>query len=200
MIQEKEARREDEPGQASEASEGATVGELLTPDGGEGSDSDVATALDAARAEAESQRELALRTAAELENVRRRAERDVGNAHRYGIERFARELLPVKDSMEMGLKSTGEGETGEAADGPDAVSEGFRATLKLLDQCFAKYGIEEVDPVGDAFDPELHEAMAMQPSAEVEANSVLMVVQKGYRLHDRLLRPARVIVARAVDE
>ena len=100
----------------------------------------------------------------------------------------------------MGLKSAGEGEAADSAEGADAVSEGFRATLKLLDQCFAKHGIEEVDPLGEAFNPELHEAMAMQPSAEVEANSVLMVVQKGYRLHDRLLRPARVIVARAADE
>ncbi len=183
MVQEEEARREDEP--AEVAQDAAVTDEA----------SETAEALEAARAEAEAQRELALRAAAELENVRRRAERDVENAHRYGVERFARELLAVKDSMEMGLQSAAEG--GEGAAG---VAEGFAATLKLLTQCFEKHGIAEVDPVGQPFDPELHEAMAMQPSDEAAANTVLMVVQKGYRLHERLLRPARVIVSRGADD
>ncbi len=183
MVQEEEARRQDEPGEA--ADDAAVTAETADP----------ADALDALRAEADAQRELALRTAAELENVRRRAERDVENAHRYGVERFAKELLAVKDSMEMGLRSAAEG--GEVAAG---VGEGFAATLKLLSQCFEKYGIAEVDPVGQPFDPEWHEAMAMQPSEEAAANTVLMVVQKGYRLHERLLRPARVIVSRGADD
>jgi molecular chaperone GrpE len=112
------------------------------------------------------------------------------------VERFARELLAVKDSMEMGLQAA------EEAAGPDAeaVLEGFSATLKLLSQCFEKSGIAEVNPLGEAFDPALHEAMATQPSAEQPPDSVLMVVQKGYLLHDRLLRPARVIVARPLEE
>lgn len=201
MIQEEEARREDEPAEtrrnepANEHGTGADAAATGEAPQGAG-DADPATALAVAEAEAQAQRELALRTAAELENVRRRAERDVENAHRYGTERFARELLAVKDSMEMGLQAAEEGA------GPDAkaVLEGFSATLKLMNQCFEKYGIAEVNPVGEAFNPELHEAMATQPSAEQAPDSVLMVVQKGYVLHERLLRPARVIVARASEE
>jgi molecular chaperone GrpE len=201
MIQEEEARREDEPAEAQrhESASGeqpATDSDIAGETPGNAEATDPAAALEAAESEARAQRELALRTAAELENVRRRAQRDVENAHRYGVERFARELLAVKDSMEMGLQAAEEGA------GPDAEAllEGFSATLKLLTQCFEKSGIAELNPLGDAFDPELHEAMATQPSAEQAPDSVLMVVQKGYLLHDRLLRPARVIVARAVDE
>jgi len=134
-----------------------------------------------------------LRTAAELENVRRRAARDVESAHRYGTERFARELLTVADSMEMGLQSIPE----DQAEG--AVAEGFRATLKQLEQCLAKFGIVGIDPLDESFDPEEHEAIATQPVADQPPGRVLMVVQKGYRIHDRLLRPARVIVSREVE-
>ena len=189
MMHNEEARREDEPDQA--AGGAAADDAAVATDADDAAD--LAEALAAARAEVESQREQVLRAAAELENVRRRAERDVANAHRYGLERFARELLAVKDSLELGLQSAGD----ETDPGP--VVEGLTATLKLLDQCFEKHGIEEIDPAGAPFDPEAHEAMATQPSAETPADSVLLVVQKGYRLHDRLLRPARVIVARAPD-
>jgi molecular chaperone GrpE len=134
-----------------------------------------------------------LRTAAELENVRRRAARDVESAHRYGTERFARELLTVADSMEMGLQSIPDDQAG----GP--VAEGFRATLKQLEQCLAKFGIVAIDPLDEPFDPEEHEAIATQPVADQPPGKVLMVVQKGYRIHDRLLRPARVIVSREVE-
>jgi molecular chaperone GrpE len=199
MIQNEEARQPEqaeqaraEPAESGDDAPGAdTVAEAVGATGGEAVDA--AVALAAAQAQAEAERERALRAAAELENVRRRAERDVENAHRYGVERFARELLGVKDSLEMGLKSANE--AGDAA----AVVDGLTATLKLLGQCFEKHGIEEIDPAGDAFDPDAHEAMATQPSDEAPANSVLLVVQKGYRLHERLLRPARVIVARAPD-
>jgi molecular chaperone GrpE len=152
------------------------------------------SALEEARADAESARELHIRAAAELENVRRRAARDVENAHKYGVERLAAEMLAVKDSLEMGLDSARE------AGIDKAVEEGFDAVLKLLVQCLGKFGISEVNPDGDVFDPELHEAMAAQPSTDVEPGVVLNVVQKGYRIHDRLLRPARVIVSRAADE
>jgi molecular chaperone GrpE len=199
MIQNEEARQPEqaeqaraEPAESGDDAPGAdTAAEAVGATGGEAVDA--AVALAAAQAQAEAERERALRAAAELENVRRRAERDVENAHRYGVERFARELLGVKDSLEMGLKSANE--AGDAA----AVVDGLTATLKLLGQCFEKHGIEEIDPAGDAFDPDAHEAMATQPSDEAPANSVLLVVQKGYRLHERLLRPARVIVARAPD-
>ena len=129
-----------------------------------------------------------LRTAAELENVRKRAARDVENAHRFALERFGKELLAVRDSLEMGLA---------AADSANVESllEGSEATLKLLGNTMQQFGIEVVDPAGEPFDPEFHEAISMQPSDDVEPGSVVTVVQKGYSLNGRLLRPAMVIVA-----
>lgn len=129
-----------------------------------------------------------LRAAAELENVRKRAVRDVDNARRFALERFARELLAVCDSLELGIAA------GEEVDA-SSLREGMEATLKLLQTTLEQFGIAEVDPLGEPFDPEYHEAMTMQPSAEAEPGSVLTVFQKGYTLNGRLLRPARVVVA-----
>jgi len=134
------------------------------------------------------QRELALRNAAELDNIRRRAARDVEQAHRFALEKFVQELLPVRDSLELAAAS---GRTADAA----ALAAGQEATLKLLARAFEKFAVQVIDPVGVPFDPERHEAMAMQPSATAEPGSVLQVVQRGYELNGRLLRPARVIVA-----
>ena len=131
-----------------------------------------------------------LRTAAELENVRKRAARDVENARRFALERFATELLGVCDSLEMGLAA---GEGTDAA----ALLEGSRATHKQLLATLERFGVAVLDPEGEPFDPEYHEAMTMQPSADVEPGSVLTVFQKGYTLNGRLLRPARVVVAQA---
>ncbi|MEM1175890.1 MAG: nucleotide exchange factor GrpE [Pseudomonadota bacterium] len=129
-----------------------------------------------------------LRTAAELENVRKRATRDVENARKFALENFARELLGVVDSFEMGLA---------AADSADAQSllEGSQATLKQLQQALERFQVSAVNPEGEPFDPELHEAISMQPSADMEPGSVLAVVQKGYTLNGRLLRAARVVVS-----
>ncbi len=134
-----------------------------------------------------------LRAAAEVENVRKRAARDVENARMYALETFSKELLGVKDSLEMGLA---------ASDSADAESlvKGSKATLKLLTATLERFGVSEVDPEGEPFDPEFHEAISMQPSADAEPGSVLTVVQKGYALHGRLLRPACVIVAAEADE
>jgi molecular chaperone GrpE len=129
-----------------------------------------------------------LRAAAELDNVRKRAARDMENARKYALERFATELLAVRDSLEMGLQAA------EEAGVADLI-EGNRATLKQLSSTMERFGVTEVDPLGEPFDPALHEAMTMQPSAEVEPNTVLTVFQKGYTLNGRLLRPARVVVA-----
>lgn len=135
-----------------------------------------------------------LRTAAELENVRRRAARDVESAHRFGVERFAREMLAVVDSLEMGREAArGAGESG-------AVAEGLEATLRLLLSVLGKFGVSPIEAFGEPFDPEAHEAIMTQPSTEAEPDTVIGVVQQGYRIHDRLLRPARVIVARTPDE
>lgn len=144
--------------------------------------------LAAAQAKADENWDRYVRAAAEAENVRKRAARDVEHARKYALEGFGRELLAVKDSLEMGL---------EAADSADAnaVREGSEATLKLLAGTLERFGVEEVDPVGEPFDPEVHEAISMQPSADAEPGSVLNVVQKGYTLNGRLLRPARVVVA-----
>ena len=128
-----------------------------------------------------------MRASAEVENVRKRASRDVENAHKFALERFGKELLAVKDTLEMGL----------AVEGASAESllEGSTATLKLLGSTLERFGIVEVDPAGEPFDPEYHEAISMQPSDDVEPGSVVTVVQKGYTLNGRLLRPAMVIVA-----
>jgi molecular chaperone GrpE len=128
-----------------------------------------------------------LRAAAETENVRKRAARDVENAHKFALERIGRELLGVKDTLEMGV----------AVDDASVESliEGSNATLKLLSSVLERFGIVEVDPEGEPFDPEFHEAISMQASDDAEPNSVLTVVQKGYTLNGRLLRPAMVIVA-----
>lgn len=129
-----------------------------------------------------------LRAAAETENVRKRASRDVEHARKYALEGFGTEMLAIKDSLEMGL---------EAAESADAASiaEGSKATLKLLTTALERFGIAEIDPMGEPFNPEQHEAINMQPSADAEPGSVLAVVQKGYSLNGRLLRPAMVVVA-----
>ncbi|HEV8332633.1 MAG TPA: nucleotide exchange factor GrpE [Steroidobacteraceae bacterium] len=160
------------------------------PPGTEEEGADVG-ALQAALAAAESRalesRDLYMRALAELDNVRKRAVRDVEHAHKFGIERVANDLIGVKDSLELGLAS------GASA---DALREGTRATLQLLSKALEKAGVTEIVPQGEQFNPELHEAMVMQPSAEVVPNSIVQVVQKGYQLNGRLLRPARVIVAK----
>lgn len=129
-----------------------------------------------------------LRAAAELENVRKRAMRDVEHAHKFAIERFATDLLAVSDSLEMAVAAEGESTV-------DSLREGTEATLKLLLTTMERFGIDEIDPLGEPFDPSHHEAMTMQPSADAEPGSVLTVFQKGYALNGRLLRPARVVVA-----
>lgn len=155
---------------------------------------DVTQALAELQAKADEHWELYVRTSAELENVRRRSARDLENAHKYGVERFAQDILNVKDTLEMGL---------ELQDGQEftleSLQEGSKMTLKMLTQTLERFGVSEIDPVGEPFDPEFHEALSMQPSPDAEPDTVLHVVQKGYRLHDRLLRPARVVVAKGVE-
>lgn len=154
-----------------------------------------APAADAGQQVAELKRQLQeqkdqmLRLRAEMENLRRRAERDVESAHRYALERFALDLLPIKDSLELGVAA--------GAAGADAAKlvEGKEMTLRIMQTALEKFGIREINPVGERFNPELHQAMAAQPAEGVEPNTVVTVYQKGYQLNDRLLRPALVIVA-----
>ena len=145
-----------------------------------------------ARARADEHWNSYLRAVAETDNVRKRAQRDVEAASRYAIERFAGELLEVRDSLELGIAA------GSSAE-PARLLEGMEATLRLLNRAFEKSGLSVVDPAGQPFNPEFHEAMATQPSADQPPGTVLAVVQKGYVLNGRLLRPARVLVAREPD-
>ena len=149
---------------------------------------DPEAALAAAEAKASEHWDRYLRAAAELENVRKRAERDVEKAHKFALERFGKELLAVRDTLEMGLAAAENASV-------ESLLEGKNATLKLLASTMQQFGIEQVDPLGEPFDPELHEAISVQPSDSVEPGSVVNVVQKGYTLNGRLLRPAMVIVA-----
>jgi molecular chaperone GrpE len=145
-----------------------------------------------AEKKAEENWEQLLRARAEMENLRRRTQKDLENAHKYGMEKFVAELLPVKDSMELGL----------AAEGASAESlrEGMELTMNMLNKAFDKLGVVEVNPEHEPFNPDLHQAMTMQPSAEVEPNTVIAVMQKGYLLNERLVRPAMVMVSKAPDE
>lgn len=133
-----------------------------------------------------------LRAVAELDNYRKRAAREIEGARQFGAERLAAELLPVLDSLGLAL---GAAAMADAA----TLLEGQQATQRLLLKAFERAGISEIDPRGQPFDPQLHEAMALQPSADQPPDTVLQVAQKGYVLNGRLLRPARVIVARAPD-
>jgi molecular chaperone GrpE len=172
------------PAEEIETTEAAkpVVGELDT----------LKAALEAADIRANESREQALRAMAELDNVRKRASRDVENAHKYALEKFAGELVAVKDSLEMGLSVPNAS--------ADDLRTGSEATLKLLARAFEKSGIIAVSPPeGHAFNPEFHEAMAMVASADQAPNTIINVVQTGYQLNGRLIRPARVIVARAPD-
>ena len=134
----------------------------------------------------------ALRVAADLQNVRRRAEQDVEKAHKFALEKFAGDLLPVIDSLERGLELSN-------ADDENIrpMREGIELTLKMFQDTLKRYQMEAIDPHGEPFNAEHHQAMAMQESADLEPNSVLKVFQKGYQLNGRLLRPAMVVVSKA---
>jgi molecular chaperone GrpE len=148
----------------------------------------VADAQEATR----SQRDQYLRALAELDNVRKRAERDIESAHRYALERFVGELLPVRDGLEQAVRQGNQADT-------RVLIEGQQATLKLLDRALDKASVKILDPVGDKFNPAQHEAVLMQPSDTSEPDRVLQVVQTGYELNGRLLRPARVIVSKTKE-
>lgn len=158
------------------------------PEAAEVAGGEPGAALAEAEAKAAENWERYVRAAAETENVRKRAARDVENAHKFALERFGKELLAVKDGLEMALAASENASV-------ESLLEGSEATLKLLGSTMERFGIEEVDPQGEPFDPQWHEAISVQPSDTVEPGSVLTVVQKGYSLNGRLLRPAMVIVA-----
>ncbi len=149
--------------------------------------------LGSAREQLVQHREQVLRAAAELDNIRKRAARDVEQAHRYALEKFVQELLPAVDGLEMAVATRARADAASLAAGQEA-------TLKLLQKALDRFDVLTLDPQGEPFDPARHEAMAMQESPTAEPHSVLQVVQRGYELNGRLLRPARVIVARGPED
>jgi molecular chaperone GrpE len=148
--------------------------------------------LEDARGKADEHWDQVVRLQAEIDNLRKRSGRDLANAHKFALEGFANELLPVKDSLEMGLAAfDAEGaETG-------SLKEGVELTLQMLSNAMDKAAIKEVNPQDERFDPDFHQAMSMQERDDVEPNTVVNVVQKGYTLNGRLIRPAMVIVSKA---
>jgi len=136
----------------------------------------------------------ALRVQADMENLKRRTQKDLDSAHKYGLEKFAKELLSVIDSLELGIQAA-------TSDVPEVLKlkEGSELTIAQFEAVFAKFNIEAINPVGETFNPEFHQAMTMVPSPDAEPNTVINVFQKGYVLNGRLIRPAMVVVSQAVD-
>ncbi len=151
--------------------------------------------LAAAEKKAQENWDKAIRVRAEMENLKKRTQKDLESAHKFALENFAKELLSVIDSLELGIQAI-------TGDSPEVVKfkEGSDLTIKQFESVFAKFNIEAINPIGQPFNPELHQAMAMQPSSEVAPNTVLNVFQKGYMLNGRLLRPAMVVVSKADDK
>lgn len=177
---------------AEESAEAQPVGEQDPAE--EATDGVNAAELEKAVAEMNKFKDQYVRAHAEMENIRRRADIDVSNARKFGIERFAGELLGVKDSLE--LASNVDIDDG-SADALKSMREGLELTLKMLIKAFDQFNVEEINPEpGEKLNPEIHQAMSMVPSDEFGANQIVQVVQKGYKIHDRLLRPAMVMVAK----
>jgi molecular chaperone GrpE len=151
--------------------------------------------LEACQAQLAEANDKLLRARADAENIRKRGITDVENAHKYGVEKIARELLQVVDSLEKGLEAASATDAEHVA----AMQEGMHLTYKLLMSTLDKFNIKQVDPLGQDFDPKVHEALTTQPTAELEPNKVLTVAQKGFVIHDRVLRPARVVVSKAPE-
>ena len=151
---------------------------------------DIAALLEEARAEADKHKDMALRVQADMENLRRRTRMDVESAHKYALEKFVNELIPVLDSMEMGMDAASKEDASA-----ESIKEGLDMTFKQFLDVMQKFDVARVDPKGEKFDPQLHEAMTMVPSPDHESNTVMEVFQKGYTLNERLVRAARVIVA-----
>ena len=153
---------------------------------------DLQKRLEKAEEQAKDGQDKALRAHAEMENIRRRSERELENAHKYGMEKFATELLPVVDSLELALIAA----SAEDAD-IEKLREGTELTVKMLVSAFDKFGINPVHPIDEAFDPDFHQAMTMIEHPEKDPNTVIDVMQKGYTIKERLIRPAMVVVSKA---
>lgn len=191
MSKEQKPVAEDAFDTASEAESDEQRGtDSAVPGSGE-----LATLLEDARSKADENWNQCLRLQAEIDNLRKRNERDLVNAHKFALEKFAAELLPVKDSLELGLAAAAD----ENAD-VEKLKEGSELTLKMLASVMERFNIKEINPLNESFNPEYHEAMSIQERDDVAPNTVVTVVQRGYLLNDRLIRPAMVIVSRAPSQ
>ncbi|MGI9229791.1 MAG: nucleotide exchange factor GrpE [Gammaproteobacteria bacterium] len=146
--------------------------------------------LESLTLQAEANLDKAMRAGAELDNMRKRAGRDIENAHKYALEKFVQELLPVLDSMQLGMDAA------ESADDLQGLKQGMDLTLKMLGDCLEKFGVTAHDPCGEQFNPELHEAVSTQQQQGAKPGQIISVMQKGYDLNGRLIRPAMVVVAK----
>jgi molecular chaperone GrpE len=147
------------------------------------------TEIDSLNLELKALKEELLRSRAEIDNTRKRAEKDIAAAHKYGVERLVQDILPVKDSMDMGLEIPVDSDVSEP------FREGMELTSKMFGDFFEKLNVKAINPAGEMFDPEFHQAMMTEPSSDVEKGTVTKVMQRGYLLNDRLIRPALVVVA-----
>lgn len=150
--------------------------------------------LDQAEKKATENWDQLLRTKAEMDNIRRRTQKDLENAHKYALEKFIAELLAVKDSLELGVNAAQQENVTV-----DSLREGSEMTLSMLANVFEKFNVVELNPEGEKFNPDHHQAMSIQPTNEMEPNTVMAVMQKGYLLNDRLVRPAMVMVSKAAE-
>jgi len=146
--------------------------------------------LEVAQAEVAAMKDQMLRGQADIQNIRRRAEQDVEKAHKFGVEKFATEMLAIVDNLERAIEAAGDDEAVKP------MREGVEMTLSMFVSGLAKFNVEQVNPEGEPFNPELHQAMSMVPAEGVAANTVVAVMQKGYTLNGRLVRPAMVMVAK----
>lgn len=202
MENDEAARPDSEQENSNEGLSQEAQAEAGTQDSGEHQENIEAPTLESLSAEVvelqakiTEQADSVMRAQAEMQNVRRRAERDVESAHKFALDKFSNDLLPVIDSLERAL---------EAADSMDnesvkAMKDGVELTLKMFVEALKKHGVEQVDPMGEPFNPEFHQAMSMVPNPEMEPNSVMAVMQKGYLLKGRLVRPAMVVVSQAAS-
>ncbi len=181
------------PEEAAPAAGGDASASAQSPArGGEGpSRAELVLMLEDARGKADQHWDALVRVKAEMDNLRKRTAKDIENAHKFGLDRMVSELLPVKDSLELGVSAASD-------EGVDVakVREGMDLTLKMLTTAMEKFGVQEVNPVGETFNPERHQAMTMQETRGAAPGTVASVIQKGYVLNERLVRPALVIVAK----
>ena len=146
--------------------------------------------LEKEKEQSQANRDAALRAQAEMDNLRKRTTRDIENAHKFALEKFVNELLPILDSLTLGMNAA------ESAENVDELREGMNLTLKMFNGAMEKFGVKEIDPQGEKFTPEQHEAISMQEIEGTESGTVVSVMQKGYELNGRLVRPAMVVVAK----